>query len=206
MAGPRGSAEATKLAILNAARELFAAHGVNAVTVRDVAAAAGVNHALVHRYFGTKEEMVAGIVDREIQAAIAVSPPEGSATAESLEGIRRLVSFYMTEGQTTLQLIMQAELAGVHPERLLHGKSRLIGMMAQWIAGEQAKLGADTSGLPDPALVSAVVGAAIFSFVNMAPWLMTSVGLEPDDYEKRRGEIIEILTGIVAQAAGVTRA
>ena len=59
MGSPRGDSAVTRQVILAAARELFAAHGVDGVSVRQIAAKAGVNHALVHRYFGTKDEMVA---------------------------------------------------------------------------------------------------------------------------------------------------
>ena len=62
MGAQRGDATATRQAILVAARELFAAHGVDGVSVRDIAAAAGVNHALVHRYFGAKGDMVDAIL------------------------------------------------------------------------------------------------------------------------------------------------
>ena len=61
--GPsRGDANVTRRAILAAARDLFARHGVDGVSVRQIAAAAGINHALVHRYFGTKDEMVTAIM------------------------------------------------------------------------------------------------------------------------------------------------
>ena len=51
----RGGREQTTAAILDAAEKLFAARGFTAVTVRDIAAEAGVSHALVHRYLGSKQ-------------------------------------------------------------------------------------------------------------------------------------------------------
>jgi AcrR family transcriptional regulator len=50
---PRDSA-ATRRALLTAARELFAELGYDATTVRAVADRAGVNQALLFRYFGSK--------------------------------------------------------------------------------------------------------------------------------------------------------
>jgi len=49
----------TRAAILDAARRLFAERGYDATTVRDVAAGAGVDAALVIRYFGNKEALFA---------------------------------------------------------------------------------------------------------------------------------------------------
>ncbi|GAA1364876.1 TetR family transcriptional regulator [Catellatospora chokoriensis] len=47
----------TREAILAAARELFAEKGFDAATMRAIAAAAEVDPALVHHYFGTKEQL-----------------------------------------------------------------------------------------------------------------------------------------------------
>ena len=44
-------------ALIEAAAELFSKHGVEAVTVRDIASHVGVNHGLIHRHFGSKENL-----------------------------------------------------------------------------------------------------------------------------------------------------
>jgi AcrR family transcriptional regulator len=55
----RRDAVATRRALLAAARRQIAEHGFAGTTTRDVAAAAGVNQALVYRYFGSKEKLLA---------------------------------------------------------------------------------------------------------------------------------------------------
>ncbi|MEZ5144311.1 MAG: helix-turn-helix domain-containing protein [Acidimicrobiales bacterium] len=57
----RASSEA---AILDAAFGLLAARGPDAVSLRDVAAAAGCSHALVARYFGSKDGLVGAVAER----------------------------------------------------------------------------------------------------------------------------------------------
>lgn len=47
----------SRSAILTAARELFAQHGYNGVTIRDIAAAAGVSAALVIKHYRSKAEL-----------------------------------------------------------------------------------------------------------------------------------------------------
>ncbi|WP_446216020.1 TetR/AcrR family transcriptional regulator [Micromonospora sp. IBHARD004] len=47
----------TREAILTAARAAFAERGFDAASIRGIASAAGVDPALVHHYFGTKEEL-----------------------------------------------------------------------------------------------------------------------------------------------------
>lgn len=55
-------AAATRAAILAAARAAFSGDSYDAVGVRDIAAAAGVDPALVIRYFGSKENLFAAAV------------------------------------------------------------------------------------------------------------------------------------------------
>ena len=53
----RRDAAATRVRLLDAARELFLAHGYNAIGLREVAAKAGVDVTLVRRYFGSKQRL-----------------------------------------------------------------------------------------------------------------------------------------------------
>lgn len=55
--------ERTRAAILAAARELFAAHGYERTTVRDIAARASIDAAMVMRYFGSKDALFARAAD-----------------------------------------------------------------------------------------------------------------------------------------------
>ena len=52
----------TQEAILRAAAELFAERPPSRVTIRDVAARAGVNHSLVHRHYGTKDNLLRAVM------------------------------------------------------------------------------------------------------------------------------------------------
>ncbi|MER7012603.1 TetR family transcriptional regulator [Saccharopolyspora sp. NPDC000359] len=77
--GPRRKRDsaATKEALLQAASALFAERGFSATTVRDVATRAGVNQALLFRYFGSKQELFAAVLDHNSTELIAGQPPEG---------------------------------------------------------------------------------------------------------------------------------
>lgn len=59
----RRDAAATRIRLLDAARELFLAHGYNAVGLREVAAKAGVDVTLVRRYFGSKQRLFTEATD-----------------------------------------------------------------------------------------------------------------------------------------------
>ena len=72
----RGGREQTTAAILDAAEKLFAERGFTAVTVRDIAAEAGVSHALVHRYLGSKQDVYRAMLGapRECRSATRLRP------------------------------------------------------------------------------------------------------------------------------------
>jgi AcrR family transcriptional regulator len=70
---PAGSSN-TRERILVSARELFARNGISNTSIRAVAAAAGVDSALVHHYFGTKEQLFAAAVDIPIDPMEVIGP------------------------------------------------------------------------------------------------------------------------------------
>ncbi len=55
--------EEVAAAILEAATDLFAERGPAATSIRDIAARSNVNHGLVFRHFGTKEQLVGAVLD-----------------------------------------------------------------------------------------------------------------------------------------------
>ncbi|GAB1514366.1 TetR/AcrR family transcriptional regulator [Actinophytocola sp. KF-1] len=57
MAGRRPGQTQTREDILVAARNQFGQHGYDGATIRGIAAEAGVNPALVHHFFGSKEQV-----------------------------------------------------------------------------------------------------------------------------------------------------
>lgn len=70
---PAGTSD-TRGRILGSARELFARNGIANTSIRAVAAAAGVDSALVHHYFGTKEKLFAAAVDIPIDPMDVIGP------------------------------------------------------------------------------------------------------------------------------------
>ncbi|PXX59153.1 TetR family transcriptional regulator [Nocardia tenerifensis] len=68
---------ATSAAILAAAQELFAERGYERATVRDIAARAGVNQALLFRYFGNKDELFRAAIAAHGRRRLEEGPVEG---------------------------------------------------------------------------------------------------------------------------------
>lgn len=72
--GRRPGAPDTRAAILSAAREAFAAAGYAGTTIRAVAGAAGVDAALVHHYFGTKDDLFVAAMQLPVDPRVELAP------------------------------------------------------------------------------------------------------------------------------------
>jgi AcrR family transcriptional regulator len=81
--GRRPGTPDTRSEVLAAARASFAEKGFRGTTIRAVAAAAGVDPALVHHYFGTKDDLFVAALEipvdpREILAPVVAAGPDGA--------------------------------------------------------------------------------------------------------------------------------
>jgi len=79
----RGSPD-TRSAILAAARSSFATHGFAGATIRSIATAAGVDAALVHHYFGSKDDLFLAALEvpvdpRQLVIPVITGPIEEAA-------------------------------------------------------------------------------------------------------------------------------
>lgn len=70
---PPGASD-TRNRILTNARELFARNGIDKTSIRAIAAAAGVDSALVHHYFGTKQQLFAAAINIPIDPMAVLVP------------------------------------------------------------------------------------------------------------------------------------
>lgn len=76
-AAPRGrrpGAPDTRAAILAAARTSFADKGFGGTTIRGIASVAGVDGALVHHYFGTKDDLFLAALELPVDPREAIAP------------------------------------------------------------------------------------------------------------------------------------
>jgi len=186
--------------ILKAATNLFAEYGVDGVGIRRIASEAGINHALIIRYFGSKEGLVGEILRQKVSTLIAARPIKLEQSVEkTMAGLRRRLLNSLTDDKETMKLIIRTGLDGLSPESYVEeDHERAAKLMARWIRSQQKE-----DALPDAKLVSLLITGALFSLVAIAPWLMGSVGLPPEDFEKRKEDIIDTAMWMVARAIGL---
>lgn len=99
--------------ILSSARELFARKGIANTSIRAVAAAAGVDSALVHHYFGTKEKLFAAAIAIPIDPMTVLVPLRETPVAELGSTLPALlIPLWDSEMGAGLVATMRSLLAG----------------------------------------------------------------------------------------------
>jgi AcrR family transcriptional regulator len=121
--GRRPGGPDTRGAILAAARSSFADKGFSGTTIRAVAAEAGVDPALVHHYFGSKDDLFLQALEIPVDPRAllpAVFEPGLAGAGERL--VRLFLSVWDTpEARLPLLALVRAGLAAETPELLRQG-------------------------------------------------------------------------------------
>ncbi len=103
--GRRPGSPDTRAAILAEARSLFAEKGYAGTSVRAVATAAGVDAALVHHYFGTKDDLFLAALQAPIDPRAVLRPvAEGGLDGAGERLLRIFLSVWDAE-ETQLPLL-----------------------------------------------------------------------------------------------------
>ena len=149
--------------ILAAARAHFARHGYDGATIRGIAAEAGIDPALVHHYFGSKDKLLVAALElpanpREVVREVLAGGVDG--LGERL--MRRILSVWssdMVAGGTLVGLI-RASATHEHAAR----------MMREFFTREVLEPVAKSLDVPQPRLraalaASQLIGLAMARFV-----------------------------------------
>jgi AcrR family transcriptional regulator len=160
---PRTESADTRDRILTAAREEFSERGYEKTSVRGIAKAAGVDSALVHHYFGTKEQ----VFEAAIAVAFAPALAEPNALTEGpLDGVGERMTrfiFGIWENPTTRTPLLAIVRSAVNNDTAAAVFRRLI-------AGQVLRRVAAQVNLPDPELraelaAAQLVGVAMMRYV-----------------------------------------
>ena len=159
--GRRPGSPDTRAAILAAARERFAAEGFAGTTIRGVASDAGVDAALVHHYFGTKDDLFLAALElpvdpRELLAAAVSGPAEDAA--------EQLLRTFLTAWDDPA---LQAGLLATVRRILEPGGDTLLrdGFLPVVIVPMGQRLGIDRPELRMPLVASQVIGLILARYV-----------------------------------------
>ena len=166
---PQGR-QAVREALLEAATELFASHGASAVSVRDIAKKARVNHGLVHRHFGSKSALQKEVVERLVAVVSANVVPAESDDISSL--IRRTFEGTATATHDTYFRILA--------RALLDGED-VGSIQTRFPVAQMLVAAAEKSGVERPRMYVARRIATGLGWLLFEPYIRAATGLKDQD-------------------------
>jgi AcrR family transcriptional regulator len=201
--GRRPGNSGTREAILDAARRAFAERGYQQATIREVAGMAGVDPALVHHYFGTKQNLFVAAVE------IPVNPIEAfvSLVGEDPETLgERLLTLFLSvwdraDNRSPVLALMRSAVS----------EERAAAMLREFITEEILGRIARQLGTPDATLRTSLVASQLVGLI------MSRYVLRVEPLASARAEVLvaavgptlqRYLTGdlgVAARLAGGTR-
>ncbi|HKN22303.1 MAG TPA: TetR/AcrR family transcriptional regulator [Terracidiphilus sp.] len=192
----------TRSRILDAALTEFAANGLAGARTEQIAAAAGVNKALLYYYFESKEKLYAATLemvsarvrDRSMAVFLREASPGERVVRAALDHFDRILT------QREFQSLMQQEMMRVHkgetaelPILVKRVFSPLMTMFQSMVReGIASRELIDAEWMQ---IVLAALGANVFYFLSAPVWRQT-VPFEPFDTEvlrARRVALVEFL-------------
>ncbi len=147
----------TRARLLHAAADLFAAHGIDAVSVDAVADAAGRTSGAVYAHFGSKQGMVLALLDEWRHSLVAGLLAAFERTAELDDRLRAVAEdlivsptaatqrLVLLEEELRLRAMRDPDVAGIVRARAAETRRFLARGFASWVA--QGLL--DTTTPPD---------------------------------------------------------
>jgi AcrR family transcriptional regulator len=183
-----------KAAILRAAAELMAERSPSEVTLREIAARAGVNYGLIHRHYRTKDRLLVEI----FQEFTDYGAEQIRASGSIHEAIERT---FMLDAGGFARILSWAALDGVPPDKTFADRSgmavfqELIGR--EWADGD----GAPRRDEFDPRVVSSFVMLMISVWDFFAPYMQQVDGWDDRELDDAHREVLELMQTIVTAAA-----
>jgi AcrR family transcriptional regulator len=167
--GRPAGAPPNKAAILAAARQAFVEHGYDA-TIRDIAARAGVDPALVHHYFGTKDRLLLAAIQAGESGALSID----DAIPKLLEGDPdqlgvRVITAMFAAYETAFYRAAWGSLVGLL--RIASADADAAAMLRQGLMGGGLSRLVEALHVPRPEVRTALAGSELFG-LGMARYVI----------------------------------
>jgi TetR/AcrR family transcriptional regulator, cholesterol catabolism regulator len=134
----RRQAEHRRVQFIDTALEVFAAHGFDGTSVKDLAEAAGATQGLLYHYFPSKEALLEAALERHYflpELRRIAAPDRDGAAAEVLLELARGFARVLDEHRAVVQLMLrEAPSNATVRERLERGREEGVRLVADYLA------------------------------------------------------------------------
>lgn len=158
-AGVRNGSAETRDEILRVARRLFAEATFDSVSVRQVAAEAGVAPAMISHYFGSKDELMSACLKQSIEAAVPAMRAAQRREDARAEAIARVYFTLWEHDELGEFLRLVVTQAGHHPD----AQNAMRTFLGDHVGRAMAM---PDGGVPVSLAASALLGVATTRYVH----------------------------------------
>ncbi|MGH4026660.1 MAG: TetR family transcriptional regulator [Pseudonocardiaceae bacterium] len=160
--GRRPGQTETREQILAAARRLFGEHGYDGTTIRAIAAEAEVNPALIHHFFGSKDQVFAACLALPVSPSMVVSTVVDGGPRE--QAGERLIRVFLTvwghpEARSPFLALMRSVSSNEGAARMMREflRSAIIGRIGPELGVSEMRMTAVGSQLMGLALLRYII-------------------------------------------------
>ena len=135
-------ADLTRLKILEAADGLFGEKGFDVTTTRDIAARSGVNKALIHYHFGTKDDLLEALLEEHygrLGVALQAALGRRKGLRAQVEDLLDAYADFLAEHRGFSRIVQREVASGQHVERIVQRTLPLFSIGVQWLEGSLKK-------------------------------------------------------------------
>ena len=199
--------ETTELNILNKAKEVFMQKGFAGARMQEIADAAGINKAMLHYYFRSKEQLFKVIVEEILQNLI---PQLGDALAgegsvvEKLEKVIRLYISIIGENPFVPMFVLHelSQNRTAFISTMKKKAARFPNFPAFFMQIMQEQAAGKIKSIPPIHLVMNVLGMVIFPFIAR-PMVINLIGIPEEQFEEMMHERADVVVAFMKAALKV---
>ncbi len=180
----RSTDDSTVDRILSVAERRFAVRGFTNVTVREIAAEAGVTHPVIYDHFGSKQGLLTAVLERS-QSRRRVITASGLATREAVMALARDT---LENSQDYIRILGRAFLDGMPPADWPGGYPGVEHVLALLTA--ESDQGRTSGSGQETRMLLAAALATLVGWMLLEDQLLAVVGLPEADRDAAREELL----------------
>ncbi len=177
---PQAADSQVRDALLEAARTLFLRYGFRAVSSRQVAAAAGVNPAMIHYYFSGKEGLYRAMLESAIAPIVGrIATMLGDPASVDLQALARAYMRTLAANPWVAGLIVREVLSpdGSFRQAFVRDFAGRFAPMVRTIVARETERGRLRRDLDPSLTVISLLSLALFPFISL-PITSRVLGIE----------------------------
>lgn len=196
--------EETKAKILAATDDLFGALGFDATTTRDIAERSGVNKALIHYHFGSKDELLEAVLDGYYDRLSATMIAALHTTADPEQQAGDVIDAYadfLAQNHTFCCIVQREVASGQHVAKIVARTLPVFRLGSAWLAQLAPNA---PPGLELIHVLTSVYGMVVtyFTYGKVLEQLTGEDPFSPEALESRRRHIRHVVALLFRELRG----